>query len=930
MGTIDRVGDLQMMPDPTGRARRSCLPGVTNASRALTILALMLASCAVPFGAAQAQLECGPASTSPAVPRSLVPVVCNNSGVPGANVSPYPNGVNYDVSYPSNATPPGGVDPALGLNLTLTGAAISTTGFGVHGISVQQFPPASITTFTGPTIINTVNGSIATSGDQASGIFAATAGPITITTGNISTTGNVNADGVFASSSTLGLVSIDTTGGTVQTAGSGSIAVSGESIGGGSLTIKTGNITTIGDGSFGVFANGTGLTEVNSTGSTIRTAGDFAPGVFAQASSGPLTVRTGPIETQGFNSIGVIATSFGPGLTTVDTTAGPITTVGDFSYGVLAQALAGGPLTIQTGNVTTSGLSAYGVSGFNSGAGLTTIDTTGGLVTTQGDGANGIWAQISSGALDIRSGNVTTQGFSAPAVAAGGGSSVSINTTGGLLSTAGAQSAGIYAMSLFPDYAATINTGPIRTTGDGAYGVAVGSFALPADAAASSAVTVTNTAPITATGAGAGGIVALNAALPGFLSAPVTVNANADIAASGQNAVGISATSTTGPVTVNVASGTSVMGGWLTNPGDLSTQFSSNAPDGSFIGSNLPAAGIVVFSGATSAVPAMTINNNGIVGALNDRAITMGSPCVGFGGGSGGDNFTFNGGGGSYLKRFASTVLEWVIPSAHASAPVMNPCLPLPSVQSLTVNNSGTVNGYVTFWDGAVHTFNNAATFNMRNFADTNGNGLRDTLGVAVSDFGAPGAIFNNLAGAVVRPLQVLNPAAINSTGQYIPTTGPDSRPLETAVYSMTQNPAITQSQFINVATFTNSGTINLQNGVPGDVFLITGNPTPGGAAGTGVFVSNGGRLLVDTTLNSGIPMGGQTGSISDVLVVDSTRLGAGGATQVLVNNLGGLGALTTGNGIEVVEVRNKLPGMSAAGVFTLGAPVLSVRRQII
>jgi outer membrane autotransporter protein len=286
----------------------------------------------------------------------------------------------------------------------------------------------------------------------------------------------------------------------------------------------------------------------------------------------------------------------------------------------------------------------------------------------------------------------------------------------------------------------------------------------------------------------------------------------------------------------------------------------------------------------------MTIDNLGSIGALNDRAITMGFPCA---------------------------------TGENGPGVVLGPCAAgMPALQSLTVNNGGTVTGYVTLLGDAVHTFNNAGTFNMRNFAETTANGQRDTRGVESPNFGAGGGIFNNLASGVVQPLHVANPATINPTGQYIPTTGTDSRPLESSVYSMTQNPAITQSQFVNVATFNNAGTINLQNGVPGDVFVITGNPAAGGTPGTGVFVSNGGRLLVDATLNSGIPSGGQSNSIADVLVVDSTRVGAGGATQVFVNNVGGFGAQTTGNGIEIVEVRNKQPDMSAVGAFALGGRV--------
>ena len=78
------------------------------------------------------------------------------------------------------------------------------------------------------------------------------------------------------------------------------------------------------------------------------------------------------------------------------------------------------------------------------------------------------------------------------------------------------------------------------------------------------------------------------------------------------------------------------------------------------------------------------------------------------------------------------------------------------------------------------------------------------------------------------------------------------------------------QGQLLGVSTFTNSGMIDLQaNPVPGDVLLISGGHTPGSNGG-GTFISNGGRLLVDTVLDAGGPS-----SRSDVLVIDNATVGA-------------------------------------------------------
>ena len=102
-------------------------------------------------------------------------------------------------------------------------------------------------------------------------------------------------------------------------------------------------------------------------------------------------------------------------------------------------------------------------------------------------------------------------------------------------------------------------------------------------------------------------------------------------------------------------------------------------------------------------------------------------------------------------------------------------------------------------------------------------------------------------------------------------------------------------------------------------MLLISGGHTPG-ANGGGTFVSNGGTLKLDTVLNEG-----GAASRSDVLVVDGTSVGPGGATNMSIRNAGGTGALTVGNGILVVQVLD--PSRSAAGAFALARSEATRRR---
>ena len=330
---------------------------------------------------------------------------------------------------------------------------------------------------------------------------------------------------------------------------------------------------------------------------------------------------------------------------------------------------------------------------------------------------------------------------------------------------------------------------------------------------------------------------------PTSTTGSVQVNAT-NVSTLGQFGTGISATAGSGGVTANIAQGGSVMGGWQADPADPTEV-------GSTYG--LPAAGVVLGSAGGTA----TLTNNGSIGALSDRAVA--SIDV-------------------YRPGFAG----------HAGG--------------VNIVNNGTITGYVTLGAGN-DTFSNLSpnSFDIRNFADTNGDGIRDTKGVAISDFGAGNDQFLNEANGVVRLLPVTGAATTDATGYYVPTTGLDSRPLEASFYDLNRE-GIVQGQLVNLETFSNAGTIDLRNAavgnappVVGNTLVITGNAAAGGAPGTGLYVSNGGRLLVNTVLNGGIPIGGQTNSYSDMLIVDGTQLGAGGATAISVTNVGGSGRFDPG-----------------------------------
>jgi outer membrane autotransporter protein len=390
--------------------------------------------------------------------------------------------------------------------------------------------------------------------------------------------------------------------------------------------------------------------------------------------------------------------------------------------------------------------------------------------------------------------------------------------------------------------------------------------------------TVTYTGPgITTQGGGGAGIMALSA------SGSITVNASGPInTTNGSNAVGILTDSgtilaqknglltdtttihqgavvralTTGSVQVNAAnvsatgqfgtgiSATSGAGGVAVNVASGGSVMGGWQADLASAGPiyGLQAAGIFLSSTGGTA----TLTNGGSIGALSDRAVA-GDPIV---------------------------------------------------------NNNGTITGFVQLAGTSAVT--NNGLFDLRHFADTNGDGIRDTLRVAVSDLSGPSSAFGNTG--TLALLGAPGATTLDSTGQYLP--------LGLTFNTMALGGPV-QGQILGATMFTNIGTIDLQaNPVPGDVMLISGGHTPG-TTGGGTFIASGGRLLLDTVLNEG-----GAASRSDVLVVDGTAVGPGGATQLFARNAGGAGALTVNNGILVVQSVD--PSRSVGGVFALGAPAVA------
>ncbi|MGK6317662.1 autotransporter-associated beta strand repeat-containing protein [Neorhizobium sp. DT-125] len=103
------------------------------------------------------------------------------------------------------------------------------------------------------------------------------------------------------------------------------------------------------------------------------------------------------------------------------------------------------------------------------------------------------------------------------------------------------------------------------------------------------------------------------------------------------------------------------------------------------------------------------------------------------------------------------------------------------------------------------------------------------------------------------------------------------------------------------IAGLTNAGTVRT-GGAPGTALSVAGN-----------YIGNGGSLALNTHL-------GDDSSISDRLVIDAGT--ASGNTSVVVTNVGGQGAPTTGNGILLIGTANG--GTTMPDAFFLGGPTVA------
>jgi len=196
---------------------------------------------------------------------------------------------------------------------------------------------------------------------------------------------------------------------------------------------------------------------------------------------------------------------------------------------------------------------------------------------------------------------------------------------------------------------------------------------------------------------------------------------------------------------------------------------------------------------------------------------------------------------------------------------------------------SGTIVGDVT--DNGLLVFNRSNTVAFA--GAISGTGGVDQIGTGTTLLGSPA---NTYSGATRVNAGVLQAGATSTLSRNSAVTVAAAAALNLNGFSQT------------VAGVTNAGRVILGAGA-----------LPGTTLTTRDYAGLGGTLEINTFL-------GGDGSPSDRLVIDGGA--AAGSSIIVARNAGGLGELTTGNGILVVDAANG--GITSGTAFVLRAPVLA------
>ncbi|WP_265562010.1 hypothetical protein [Sphingomicrobium arenosum] len=852
-----------------------------------------------------------------------ISIVNSGTGAVDIDLSGSIDAVGNGVYVYNSNTAQGGTD------VTVAGTIDSTNGWGVY---VRSVSPSDIDI----DVLGTIT--------AASGVYAYNSvGDSSVTTFIDTAAVDAIGNGIYAIQGYSGNIDIHATGDVTSSGGAGVTAWAAyHGAGQGNIDIQAdGDVSTFGngiwasafDGYIDIDANGA-VTSTNGLGIQAYTANGSVTvdadgavsgtgGISASAASGGNVVVFARDTVSGTNGAGIATYNNGLGIDIDAATAVSGTTVG-----IYADQDGAGGIDIDALGTVSGG--TYGIQTDNAGVGITDILTTqlvnGGFIGIQATSSGGGDILLNTGAV--------TGGSDAIQLVNNNGTSGDITATiNGALS--GGYDAGLYAEN--HGGASTIHA---RSTVSGRNGIvgwsgssAVGDIQITADGA------------VTATDYGLGGVhnglgdIAITAhdlvsatsyGIAAYHYGTGDIRIATDAVVATTSATGIQASSYgLGDITI-------IAGGTVTGNSGIDAVQGTAGGDititaGDVFGLNYT--GIAAYHFPSTAGGDITITATGDVvgGGTTGRGIVAA-------GWDAGTFFAINGSvdvtalGTVYGAEYGMVVggLDGVTVTlgSDANLGASSDAAFLSAGGDTTVYNDGTVTGYMTFGAGNDTFYNGSAlSVNLRNFADTDFNGVRDTEGVAINDFGAGTDLFVNEAGMVVRLLTVEDMAGFSAgtDDDTAPTTIDDTGALASTSVAAA---GVEQAQFLGLETFENAGAIVMADAltggtgpVAGDIIVITGSDTAG-TDGEGVYLSNGGELYSDVDLAT---------LEADMLMIDTAVLGTG-ATTIFLDFVGGASAValdadddglfTDGEGLLLVNVLD-MAG-SDTGVFDLAAPIIS------
>ncbi|MDY0309079.1 MAG: autotransporter outer membrane beta-barrel domain-containing protein [Castellaniella sp.] len=671
---------------------------------------------------------------------------------------------------------------------------------------------------------------------------------------------------------------------TISTIGQGAAGIKLESSGkailkGGAIetTTTTGNSSSA---AYGVWVTGKGLAELDGT--SITTSGKFAYGLYAHTV--PETEKMGIlahdviVNTSGESAHGAVAASKGA----LQLSGATITTTGKGARAVSAQR---GTISVSDSLLITKGENAPGmmVTGDGSGVGSNAA-VSGTRIETHGSKSVGIKVDAAS-TLEFRNGQIETKALDGN----GSQSAYGIWVTGGgsaELESTTVKTAGAHAYGLFSTYKPTVGSVSIsatetsvETSGQNAHGVFAhmdsaidfssgkivtsGNNATGARAEAGGTLSIWGTT-IRTSGSNAAGLMATaNASGKGAMAQAHNVN----IVTDGDVSAGVAAFQRGSTVTLD--------GGSVETHGEKSAGLSAEAT------AQVRADGVRV---STSGATAYGVRSyyKGKVSLLNTYVSTHGAGASGLY--ANGDSsidataslISTEGPAAAGVELLASSTVQlnqsWVAASGAGSHGILG----------TSGNNAVNMIDSVVLASGSALEVAEAGLVQ----ASLRHSALVGINGVALNVNGSLDLVVDDrsyIFGAALK-----NPA----TGTSRLALSGDSRWDVAGTSSLTS--------LTNVGSHIN--------------FTPPANPTDATQYKTltvGNYVGNGGSIALNTWLEG-------SGSASDQLIVDGGR--ASGTTAIIVRNTGGGGALTTGDGIMIVDAING--GVTDEGAFSLAGRV--------